>query len=131
MKRTCILLAALLAVACSHGRTASYPSAANPDTMGQVVVIRNDNLFGWGLSVKVTFNDVVIARLRAGEHVAFPAAPGLHTVGVAERGISVAVERHRRYYFLISAEDSPAGFEIERLDPGRGEEWVSKTKPVF
>ena len=131
MKRTCILLAALLAVACSHGRTASYPSAANPDTMGQVVVIRNDNLFGWGLSVKVTFNDVVIARLRAGEHIAFPAAPGLHTVGVAERGISVAVERHRRYFFLISAEDSPAGFEIERLDPGRGEEWVSKTKPVF
>jgi hypothetical protein len=80
--------------------------------------------------VKVTFNDVVIARLRAGEHVTFPAAPGLHTVGVAERGISVAVERQRRYYFLISAEDSPAGFEIERLDPSRGEEWVAKTKPV-
>jgi len=131
MKRSFILLAALLTVASSHGRTASFPSAANPDTLGQVVVIRNNNLFGWGLSVKVTFNDVVIARLRAGEHVAFPAAPGLHTVGVAERGISVAVERHRRYFFLISAEDSPAGFEIERLDPGRGEEWVAKTKPVF
>ncbi len=131
MKRNFILLAALLTVACSHGRTTSFPSAANPDTLGQVVVIRNDNLFGWGLSVKVTFNDVVIARLRAGEHVTFPAAPGLHTVGVAERGISVAVERNRRYYFLISAEDSPAGFEIERLDPGRGEEWVAKTKPVF
>jgi len=130
MKRNFVLLAALLTIACSHGRTTSFPSVANPDTLGQVVVIRNDNLFGWGLSVKVTFNDVVIARLRAGEHVTFPAAPGLHTVGVAERGISVAVERHRRYYFLISAEDSPAGFEIERLDPGRGEEWVAKTKPV-
>jgi hypothetical protein len=130
MKRNFVLLAALLTIACSHGRTPSFPSVANPDTLGQVVVIRNDNLFGWGLSVKVTFNDVVIARLRAGEHVTFPAAPGLHTVGVAERGISVAVERHLRYYFLISAEDSPAGFEIERLDPGRGEEWVAKTKPV-
>jgi len=130
MNRTFILFAALLAVACSHGRTASFPSPANPESLGQMVVIRNDNLFGWGLSVKVTFNDVVIARLRAGEHVTFPAAPGLHTVGVAERGISVAVERHRRYYFLISAEDSPAGFEIERLDPRRGEEWVAKTKPV-
>jgi hypothetical protein len=130
MKRNFVLFAAVLTIACSHGRTISFPSVANPDTLGQVVVIRNDNLFGWGLSVKVTFNDVVIARLRAGEHVTFPAAPGLHTVGVAERGISVAVERHRRYYFLISAEDSPAGFEIERLDPGRGEEWVAKTKPV-
>lgn len=130
MKRTFILLAALLAAACSHGRTDSFPSAANPESLGQVIVIRNDNLFGWGLSEKVTFNDVVIARLRAGEHVIFPAAPGLHTVGVAERGISVAVERHGRYYFLISADDSPAGFEIERLGPRRGEEWVAKTKPV-
>lgn len=130
MKRYFLLLAALGMVACSHGRTASFPSAANPEALGQVVVIRNDNLFGWGLSVKVTFNDVVIARLRAGERVTFPAAPGLHTVGVAERGISVAVERHHRYYFLISAEDSPAGFEIERLDPRRGEEWVAKTKPL-
>jgi hypothetical protein len=125
-----LLLTVFLVTACSHGRTTSFPTAADPDALGQVVVIRNDNLFGWGLSVKVTFNDVVVARLRAGEHVAFPAAPGLHTVGVAERGISVAVERHRRYYFLISAEDSPAGFEIERLDPGRGEEWVAKTKPI-
>jgi hypothetical protein len=130
MRQALLLLTLFLAVACSHGRTASFPSAANPDMMGEVTVVRNDNLFGWGLSVKVTFNEVVIARLRAGEHVTFPAAPGLHTVGVAERGISVAVERHRRYYFLISPEDSPAGFEIERLDPGRGEEWVAKTKPV-
>ena len=125
-----LLLTVFLVTACSHGRTTSFPTAADPDALGQVVVIRNDNLFGWGLSVKVTFNDVVVARLRAGEHVTFPAAPGLHTVGVAERGISVAVERHRRYYFLISAEDTPAGFEIERLDPGRGEEWVAKTKPI-
>jgi hypothetical protein len=57
-------------------------------------------------------------------------SPGLHTIGVADRGISVAVEGRRRYYFLISAEDSPAGFEIERLDPSRGEEWVARTRPV-
>jgi hypothetical protein len=130
MRNALLLLTLFLAVSCSHGRTTSFPSAANPEMMGQVTVIRNDNLFGWGLSVKVTFNDVVIARLRAGERVTFPAAPGLHTVGVAERGISVAVERQRRYYFLISAEDTPAGFEIERLDPSRGEEWVAKTKPL-
>jgi hypothetical protein len=131
MRQALLLLTVFLTAACSHGRTAGFPSTANPDTVGQIVVIRNDNLFGWGLSVKVTFNDVVIARLRAGEHVTFPAAPGLHTVGVAERGISVAVERQRSYYFLISAEDSPAGFEIERLDPRRGEEWVAKTKPIL
>jgi hypothetical protein len=130
MKRFAILLAVVLAVACSHGRTPQFPAAADPAGAGQVFVVRNDNLFDWWLSVKVSYNDVVIARLRAGEHVAFRVPPGLHTVGVADRGISVAVEPNRRYYFLISTEDSPAGFEIERLDPGRGEEWVAKTKPV-
>jgi hypothetical protein len=130
MKRFVILLAVVLTLACSHGRTRQFPAEADPARAGQIFVVRNDNLFGWGLSVKVTYNDAIIARLRAGEHVAFRVPPGLHTVGVADRGISVAVEPNRRYYFLISAEDSPAGFEIERLDPGRGEEWVAKTKPI-
>ena len=76
MRQAVLLLTVFLMVACSHGRTDSFPSAVKPDTLGEVVVIRNDNLFGWGLSVKVTFNDVVIARLRAGEYVTFPAAPG-------------------------------------------------------
>jgi hypothetical protein len=130
MKRFVILLALGLVFACSHGRTPQFPAAASPADAGQVFVIRNDNLFDWWLSVKVTYNDAVIARIRAGEHVAFQVSPGLHTVGVADRGISVAVEGRRRYYFLISAEDSPAGFEIERLDPSRGEEWVARTRPV-
>ena len=66
----------------------------------------------------------------SGEHVAFRAASGVHTVGVAERGISFAVEPDRTYFFLISADDSQAGFDIERLDPKRGEEWAAKTKPT-
>jgi hypothetical protein len=130
MKRFAIFIAVGLAVACSHGRTPQFPAAADPAGAGQIFVVRNDNLFDWWLSVKVSYNDVVIARLRAGEHVAFRVPPGLHTVGVADRGISVAAEHGRRYYFLISAEDSPAGFEIERLDPRRGEEWIARTKPV-
>ncbi|MCK7469948.1 MAG: hypothetical protein MZU95_03425 [Desulfomicrobium escambiense] len=80
------------AVACAHGRT-PISRRDGSGRRGQVIVVRNDNLFGWGLSVTVTFDDAVIAHLRAGEHVAFRAAPGLHTVGVADRGISVAVER--------------------------------------
>lgn len=130
MQRAFLLLAVVLAVACSHGRTPNAPPAEGPAGAGQVAVVRNDNLFDWWVSVKVTFDDTVIAHIRAGEHIVFQAPPGLHTIGVSDRGISVAVEGNRRYYFLISADTSQAGFEIERLDPRRGEEWVSKTKPM-
>lgn len=122
-----VSLIALVAGACAHGRA---PHPADDTGSGRVVIVRNDNLFGWGLSIAATFDEVPIAHLRAGEHVAFRAAPGLHTVGVAGRGISFAVEPGRTYYFLISADDSQAGFDIERLDPRRGEEWVAKTKPT-
>jgi hypothetical protein len=130
MKRALLLLTILLTAACSHGRTASFPAAADPAGAGQVAVMRNNNLFGWWFPVKVTYDDAVIAHIRSGERVVFQTPPGLHTVGVADRGISVAVEPNGKYYFLISTEDSQAGFEIERLDPRRGEEWVSKTKPI-
>jgi hypothetical protein len=95
-----------------------------------VAVVRNDNLFDWWLSVRVTLDNSVVGHIRAGEHLVFQVPPGLHTIGVADRGISVAVEGNRKYYFLISADTSQAGFEIERLDPRRGEEWLAKTKPL-
>jgi hypothetical protein len=95
-----------------------------------VAVVRSDNLFDWWLSVKVTLNDAVVARLRAGEHVVVHVPPGLHTVGVSDRGISLAVEPKRTYFFLISVDESQAGFGIERLDPMRGREWIARTRPV-
>ena len=130
MQRAFLIVAVFLMAACSHGRTPDAPPAAGPAGSGQVVVVRNDNLFDWWIKMKVTFDDTVIAHIRAGEHMVFQAPPGLHTVGVADRGISLAIEADRKYYFLISADTSQAGFEIERLDPRRGEEWVTKTKPI-
>ena len=130
MRRAFILLAVFLSAACSHGRTPNAPAAEGPPGSSQVAVIRNDNLFDWWIKVKVTYDGEVIANIRAGEHMVFRVPPGLHTIGVADRGVSVALEGNRRYYFLISTDTSQAGFEIERLDPRQGEEWVSKTKPL-
>lgn len=130
MKRALLFFSVLLLTACSHGRAPSLPPAADPTGTSQLAVVRNDNLFDWWFSVKVTLNDEVVARIRAGEHVVLQVPPGLHTVGVSDRGISVAVEPNRTYYFLISADESQAGFGIERLDPMRGREWIVKTKSV-
>ena len=128
MKHLLALCAAALLVACAHGKTADFPAAADPADAAQVYVIRNNNLFGWGLSVTVTLNEVAVAHLRAGEHIALRLPPGVYSVGITESSISAAFEKGRKYYFLVSADYTPTGFEIESIAAGRGEEWLSKTK---
>jgi len=108
------LCAAALLAACAHGKTAVFPAAADPANAAQVYVIRNNNLFGWGLSVTVTLNGAAIAHLQAGEHIALRLPPGLYSVGITESN--------------SSADYTPTGFEIESIAAGRGEEWLSKTK---
>ena len=128
MKNLLALCAAVLLAACAHGKTADFPAAADRADAAQVYVIRNNNLFGWGLSVTVTLNAVAIAHLQAGEHIALRLPPGLYSVGITESSTSAAFEKGRHYYFLVSADYTPTGFEIESLAAGRGEEWLSKTK---
>jgi hypothetical protein len=128
MKNLLTLCAAALLAACAHGKTADFPAAADRTDAAQVYVIRNNNLFGWGLSVTVTLNEVAIAHLQAGEHIALRLPPGLYSVGITESSISAAFEKGRHYYFLVSADYTPTGFEIESITAGRGEEWLSKTK---
>jgi len=128
MKNLLALCAVALLAACAHGKTADFPAPADRADAAQVYVIRNDNLFGWGLSVTVTLNEVAIAHLQAGEHIALRLPPGLYSVGIKESSTSAAFEKGRQYYFLVSADYTPTGFEIESLAAGRGEEWLSKTK---
>jgi len=128
MKNLLALCAAALLVACAHGKTADFPATADPADAAQVYIIRNDNLLGWGLSVAVTLNEVAIAHLQAGEHIALRLPPGLYSVGITESSTSAAFEKGRKYYFLVSADYTPTGFEIESIAAGRGEEWLSKTK---
>jgi hypothetical protein len=128
MKNLLALCAAALLAACAHGKTADFPAAADRTDAAQVYVIRNNNLFGWGMSVTVTLNEVAIAHLQAGEHIALRLPPGLYSVGITESSISAAFEKGRHYYFLVSPDYTPTGFEIESITAGRGEEWLSKTK---
>jgi len=128
MKNLLALCAAALLAACAHGKTADFPAAADPADAAHVYVLRNNNLFGWGFSVAVTLNGTVIARLQAGEHIALRLRPGLYSVGITESSISAAFEKGRKYYYLVTADYTPTGFEIESIAAGRGEEWLSKTK---
>jgi hypothetical protein len=127
MKNTLVWIFIAGLAACSHGRTAHFPQAADPAQAAEVFVIRDNTLLGWGLSVKVLLDEEVIAHLRAGEHLSFQIAPGIYRIGITESTITAAFESGRAYYYLIGTDDSPSGFRIERLDAGRGRAWVSKT----
>ncbi len=131
MKKYPILIfVALAIVACAHGKTENFPEAPQTEDAAEVTIIRNNNLLGMGISIKVYFNEKVIARLRSGEHVSFLIEPGLHSVGTADTKITVPCGTGQKYYFLLSAQYSQFGWEIERIGNAKGEEWIAKTKQL-
>lgn len=115
-------------VACAHGKTENFPETPQTKDAAEVTIIRNNNLLGMGISIKVYFNEKVIARLRDGEHTSFFTEPGLYSVGISDASLTVPCGAGQKYYFLISAQYSQFGFEIERISTAKGEEWIAKTK---
>ena len=131
MKKYFILMAAIsLILSCSHGKTKNFPSVADSSNAAQVFIIRNDNLFGWGMSLEVALDGMAIAHLRAGEHVSFFIEPGFHSISVREFSVDASLREKRKHYFLISAESTQFGFEISRISDERGQNWVARTKSV-
>ena len=129
-KKFILIIPILLLLACAHGKTDHFPSVADSSDAAHVYIIRDDNLMGWGFSLKVALNDSIIARLRSGEHVSFYVQPGFHSVGISEPSLTVPFAKGQTYYFLIGADYSKFGFEIHRIGNAKGERWLAKTKPV-
>jgi hypothetical protein len=125
-----LIIATLLLLACAHGKTDHFPTVADTADAAKVFVIRDNNLMGWGFSLKVALNDQIIARLRSGEYVSFYVTPGFHSIGISEPSITVPFAKGEKYYFLIGADYSQFGFEIQRIGNKKGERWLAKTKPV-
>lgn len=131
MKKNVTLTAlALLLISCAHGKTDSFPTLDNSSENAQVYVIRDSNLMGWGFSLKVALDDSIIARLRSGEYVSFYVKPGFHSLGISKPTMTVPFEKGRKYYFLISAEFSKFGFDIQRIGDEKGERWLAKAKQI-
>jgi len=117
-----------MATACSHGKTALFPNLAQSAERSEIVIIRNNNLLGWGFSVKVYYDEMVIANLRAAEHLSFFVEPGFHSVGTSDDRITLPLSAGQAHYFLISADYTQFGFEISRISNEEGENWLNKTK---
>ena len=131
MKKTLTLTAlTLLLLSCAHGKTDHFPTVLDTTDAAEVFVIRDNNLVGWGFSLKVALDESIIARLRSGEYVSFYVKPGFHSLGVSEPTLTVPFAKGEKYYFLIGADYSRFGFEIQRIGNEKGERWLTKTKPV-
>jgi len=131
MKKTLTLTAlTLLLLSCTHGKTDHFPTVLDTTDAAEVFVIRDNNLVGWGFSLKVALDESIIARLRSGEYVSFYVKPGFHSLGVSEPTLTVPFAKGEKYYFLIGADYSRFGFEIHRIGKEKGERWLAKAKPV-
>ena len=123
-------LLTLLLLSCAHGKTDRFPTLNDPAANAQVYVIRDNNLLGWGFSLKVVLDDSIIARLRSGEYISFYVKPGFHSLGVSEPTVTVPFEKGNKYYFLISAEYTAFGFDLQRIAKQQADYWLARTKPI-
>ena len=131
MKKNLILtILVLLLLSCAHGKSDDFPTVADTANAAHVYVIRDNNFMGWGFSLKVALNESIIARLRSGEYVSFYVKPGFHSVGITKPSLTVPFAKGQKYYFLLGADYSQFGFEIQRIDNEKGKRWLTKTKPV-
>ena len=125
-----LAILAFLLFACAHGKTDNFPVVANTADAARVYIIRDSNFMGLGFSLKVALDDSIIARLRSGEYVSFYVEPGFHSVGISKPTLTAPFAKGETYYFLIGADYSKFGFEMQRISNKKGELWLSKTKPV-
>ena len=120
MQRKLWLLALIVSiVACAHGKTEHFPPPADPSETAQITIMRDNRLFGWGLSLHAILNEVPIAKLRRGEYVQLQVAPGMHTVGIPKENVTLLMEKGEHYYFIIEATNSIYGFDFRRIDAGQ------------
>ncbi|MGD8343196.1 MAG: hypothetical protein PVI38_07755 [Desulfobacterales bacterium] len=125
-----LIILVFLLVACTSGKTEFFPSQGFSADTAEVTVIRERRMFGLGFSMEVFFDEQVIARLKTGQYVTFYVNPGVHTIGIPNSSITVALERARKHYFAILADSSQFGFEIERISERQATSWMARAKSI-
>ena len=123
------MLAFFLA-ACTSGKTEYFPSQGYSADAAEVTVMREKRMLGFGFSMKVVLDDAVIARLKAGQYVTFYTEPGVRNIGIPDSSVSAALEAGGKHYFLIKADSSQFGFEIERISEGKAVFWMNQSSPL-
>ena len=129
-KKLLLIILALFVAACTSGKTEFFPPRGYSADAAEVIVIREERLFGFGFSMKVLLDDEVIARLKAGQYLTFFVDPGVHNIGIPKTTITVMLEAGRKHYFLIKMDSSQFGFEIERISENKATSWMAQSQSI-
>ena len=126
-----VILAFITSCAFEHGLTKHLPKEIKDDYC-YVTVIRNKNLFGSGVPVKVILNRRIIAHINIGEYFTFSLKPGTHNFGVAGGSTVTPIldydfESHKKYYFLIGVSPDLMGPDINQINEKKAKEWLKES----
>ena len=142
MNARCPALATAAAItvaclACSGNAGGRLPAIASksPDRPIEVVVLRNRNLYGSGLTRKVFVDGWIVATLGVGQYVRFHVAEGTHSIGTNQASVAVEFLAHPGpYYFVISVDGGNWGAagasEIERIETGKALKAIESYRQV-
>lgn len=125
-----LVMLVFILTSCTSGKTEYFPSQGYSADVAEVTVIRKKRMFGLGFSMQVILDDEVIARLRAAQYVTFFTDPGFRTIGIPDSSISAALARGRKHFFVIKADSSQFGFEIERISERQAAPLMAESKPI-
>ena len=129
-KYVLLIMLAFFLAACTSGKTEFFPSRGYSADVAEVIVIREERIFGFGFSMDVLLDGDVIARLKAGQYVTFFVDPGVHKIAIPQSTITVMLERAKKHYFAIKTDSSPFGFEIERISENKATSWMAQSHSI-
>lgn len=129
-KYVMLIVAAFFLAACSSGKTEFFPSRGYSADAAEVIVIREERIFGFGFSMKVLLDGKVIARLKAGQYVTFFVGSGVHTIEIPNSTINVILEGGRKHYFVIKTDSSQFGFEIEQVSENKATSRMAQSQSI-
>jgi len=129
-KYVLLIMLAFFLAACTSGKTEFFPSRGYSADAAEVIVIREERIFGFGFSMDVLLDGKVIARLKAGQYVTFFVDPGVHKIGIPQSIITVMLERAKKHYFAIKTDSSAFGFEIERISENKATSWMAQSHSI-
>jgi PBP1b-binding outer membrane lipoprotein LpoB len=129
-KYVLLILLALFLSACTSGKTEFFPTRGETTDAAEVTVIRQKSGFGLGFSMQVLLDGKVIARLKSGQYATFFVDPGVHKIGVKKSTITVMLDSENKHYFLIKADSSQFGFEIERISEKKATARMAKSRSI-
>lgn len=126
-----ICLALLTLTACSSLPQGPVPMAANAQNAAEVYIVRGSDSALLGLvSLNVTFDGAVIAKLGSNEYVRFTADYGFHTIGISDHAREWPLEKGRTHYFVIEVSGSEFGFALSSVSGDKALKLLSEARDV-